>query len=123
MGDPRLLEDSGERGSALVSDLVVPETANKGRSEDGGRVSVSTGVDRKASTRGGGALERGRGAPLERLAELGDALGSVGAFAPGFDAADTVVGQAAKDMPRKGGLSMGADAEANTRGQRRTSAP
>ena len=52
MGDPRLLEDSGERGSALVSDLVVPETANKGRSEDGGRVSVSTGADTKANTLG-----------------------------------------------------------------------
>ena len=61
------------------------------------------GVDRKASTRGGGALERGHGAPLERLAELGDALGSVGAFAPRGDAAETVVGQAAKERRRVNG--------------------
>ena len=64
---------------------------------------MSRGVDRKASTRGGGALERGHGAPLERLAELGDALGSVGAFATGFDAAETVVGQAAKERRRVNG--------------------
>ena len=63
---------------------------------------MSMGVDRKASTRGGGALERGHGAPLERLAELGDALGSVGAFAKD-DAAETVVGQAAKERRRVNG--------------------
>ena len=56
---------------------------------------VAMGVDRKASTRGGGALERGHGASLERLAELGDALGGVGA-ASILDAAQHVVGQAAK---------------------------
>ena len=32
-GDLRLLEDSSERGGALVSDLVETETANKGQSE------------------------------------------------------------------------------------------
>ena len=59
---------------------------------------VSMGVDRKASTRGGGALERGHGAPLEPLAELGDALGSVGAFPKGIiDAAELVFAQAAKE--------------------------
>jgi len=58
---------------------------------------VAMGVDRKASTRGGGALERGHGAPLERLAELGDALGSVGAAATTINAAELVVGQAAKE--------------------------
>ena len=60
------------------------------------------GVDRKASTRGGGALERGHGAPLERLAELGDALGSVGPMAEGH-AAESVVGQAAKERRRVSG--------------------
>jgi hypothetical protein len=30
VGDLRLLEDGGERGGALVSDLVIYETANKG---------------------------------------------------------------------------------------------
>ena len=35
-------EDGSERGSALVSDLAVIETANKGRSEDSEILSVST---------------------------------------------------------------------------------
>ena len=30
LGDLRLLEDGGERGGALVSDVVVAETANAG---------------------------------------------------------------------------------------------
>ena len=78
------------------------------------------GVDRKASTRGSGALERGHGAPLERLAKLGDALGSVGtldiAICIVVDAAELVLAQAAK-----GRRSVnGADTKANTLGQGRT---
>jgi hypothetical protein len=42
---------------------------------------------------GGGALERGHRASLERLTELGDALSSVGAFSI-YDAAQRIVGQA-----------------------------
>ena len=57
---------------------------------------MSLGVDRKASMRGGDALERGHGAPLERLAQLGDALCSVDAAAQAIDAAELVVSQAAK---------------------------
>ena len=53
------------------------------------------GVDRKANTQGGGALERGHGAPLEPLAQLDDALRSIGA-GPLGDAAEQVVGQTAK---------------------------
>ena len=46
-------------------------------------ISVSRGADRKASTVwGDDALERGHGAPLERTAQLGDALSGVGAVAP-----------------------------------------
>ena len=30
LGDPCLLEDGGERGGALVSDLVAPDTAKGG---------------------------------------------------------------------------------------------
>ena len=56
---------------------------------------VSMGVDRKAGTGAGGALERGHGAPLECLAQLGDALGVVGAAAI-LEAAELVAGQAAK---------------------------
>ena len=61
------------------------------------RASVSMGADTKANTQGGGALKRGQGAPLERLTELGDALGGVGAAAPIIDAAELVLGQTAKE--------------------------
>ena len=44
----------------------------------------------------GGALERGHGASLERLAELGDALGGVGAGPLVSDTAELVSAQAAK---------------------------
>ena len=40
LGDLRLLEDGGERGGALVSNLVVVETVNKRRDEDGERSGV-----------------------------------------------------------------------------------
>ena len=43
-----------------------------------------------------GALERGHGAPLEPLAHLGDALSGVDAFTMLVDAAERVLGQAAK---------------------------
>ena len=69
--------------------------AKKGQDGNGERVGVSMGVDRKASMRGGGALERGHGAPLERLAQLGDALCSVGASTILVDAAERVVAQPA----------------------------
>ena len=45
---------------------------------------------------GGGALERGHGAALERLAQLGDALGGVGAVTIMIEAAELIPGQAAK---------------------------
>ena len=73
------------------------------------------GADRKANTRGGGALERSHGAPLERLAELGDALGGVGAVAITIDTTELVADQTAKE----GGVSTGADTTANTRFERR----
>ena len=43
-----------------------------------------------------GAPQRGHGAPLEPLAQLGDALGGVGAFVTMVDAAELVNVQAAK---------------------------
>ena len=58
---------------------------------------------------GGGALQRGHGAPLEPLAQLGDALGGVGAVAAPVEATKLVLGQTA--MRRM--LSMGADTKAN----------
>ena len=57
---------------------------------------MSKGIDRKADTGGGGVLERGHGAPLERLAQLGDALGGVGAAAMVVEATELVAAQTAK---------------------------
>ena len=44
VGDLRLLEDGSERGGALVSDVVVTETAGELRSKDGERAAVCQGV-------------------------------------------------------------------------------
>ena len=83
-------------------------------------------LTRKQTLWGGGARERGHGAALERLAQLGDALGGVGTPTPGIaiilaiilvEAAELVAIQAAKG--RKG-VSMGVDTKANTTGRRRT---
>ena len=52
MLDLRLLEDGGERGGALDSDVVAPETAGEGQDGNGERVGVSMGADRKASSLG-----------------------------------------------------------------------
>ena len=63
------------------------------------------GIDTKANTvLGGGALERGHGASLEPLAQLGDALRGVVAVAI---TAELVVGQTAKE----GCVSTGADTQ------------
>ena len=60
---------------------------------------------------GGGALQRGHGAPLEALEQLGDTLGGVAAEAVNAEAAELVLGQAAK---AKRGVSMGVDMKAKT---------
>ena len=56
---------------------------------------------------GGGEPERSHGAPLEPLAQLGDALGGVGAVPILVDAAQRVTVQAAKKD--EGGVSTGID--------------
>jgi len=61
----------------------------------GERVGVSMGADTTALW-GGGALQQGHGAPLEPLAQLGDALGGVVAAAVNIETAELVVGQTAK---------------------------
>ena len=69
-----------------------------------------------------GAPQRGNGAPLEPLAQLGDALSGVGARAV------TVVADATKyictetAMGTRAKVSVGADTKANAFGQRRTPA-
>ena len=62
--DLRLLEDGGERGGALGSDLVSRDTASDGQDGNGERVGVSMGADTKANTQ---ELVREAGGLLERL--------------------------------------------------------
>ena len=52
-------------------------------------------LTRKRTLLGGGALERGHGAPFECLAQLRDALGGVGAVAITVEATKLVAGQTA----------------------------
>ena len=73
--------------------------------------SIVSGRPHKQALRGGGSLERGHRAALDRLAQLGDALSGVGAFAGLVDAAERVVGQA---VPGRRRVSMGADTQAIT---------
>ena len=58
-------------------------------------------LTQKQTLWGGGALERGHGAPLEPLAQLRDALGGVGAKAVRVEAAELVVGQTAMGWARR----------------------
>ena len=60
------------------------------------------GLTRERGLWCGGALERGDGATLEPLAQLGDALSGVGAVAIVADAAELVEGQAASTRVRVG---------------------
>ena len=52
-------------------------------------------LTRKQTLLGGGALERGHGASLEPLAQLGDGLRGVGAVAIPVDATEPVAAQTA----------------------------
>ena len=97
-----LLENEADTGAArgvserllgLVGEVVGPNTVNEEHSGYSEKASLSAGADTKANTRGGGALERGHRASLERLAQLGNALSGVGAVAPSIEAAELVVGQ------------------------------
>ena len=115
-GNLRPLEEGSKRNSAIVSDVVARETAQHGRGWGGERAGMSTGVDTKSNTWGAGALERGHGAPLEPLAQLGDALGGVDAVAAPVEATELVLGQA---DTRERGVSTGADTKANMLGRRR----
>ena len=63
---------------------------------EAGRMQCQRALTRKRTLWGGGALERGHGAPLERLAQLGDAHCCVVASALVVEAAEMVVHQAAK---------------------------
>ena len=54
------------------------------------------GIDRKANTQAIGAHQRGHGASLKPLAQLGDALGGEGATAKYIDTTKLVGSQAVK---------------------------
>ena len=84
----RLVEDGSECSGARVSKAVGSDTASERQGGNGERViGVSMGADMRASDGGGGALERGHGAALEPLAQLGDALVS-----------DVVAGETAREV-------------------------
>ena len=111
--DLRLFEDGGERGGALGSNGVGPNTASEGQDGNGERVGVSTGADTTANTRGGGAHQLGDLCLLEDGGERGDALGS-----------DAVVQETVNERRDEDGeraaMSRGADTKAHTLGWRRT---
>ena len=84
---------------------------------------MPAGPDKRAGARVcGGALERGDGATPEPLAQLGDALGGVGAFTIGAEAAELVTGQAASKGEGGGGYQRGLTRERALRWRRRTRA-
>jgi hypothetical protein len=74
----------------------------------------------KQTLLGGGALERDHGAPLESLAQLGDALGVVGPLAMIVEDAEMVAGQTAMGKEE---CQWALTKKGNTLGRRRTSAP
>ena len=86
-----------ESSSSFGAELVVSQTAST--VEAGGEACQGALTERRAVW-GGDALERGHGAPLERTAQLGDALSGVGAVAILIDAAELVAGQAATGRRR-----------------------
>ena len=116
-GHVALLERLAQLGDALagvgavafIIEAAEPVHGQAATQERG----VSMAADTKANALGRGALERGHVALLERLAQLGDALGGVGAAAEDVEAAELVPGQAAT---RERGVSMGVDTKANTQG-------
>ena len=83
---------------AEAAELVLAQPASKG--EGGG--GCQRGLARERALRCGGAPERGDRAALKPLAQLGDALGGVGAAAIAAEAAELVAAQAAS----KGGGSV-----------------
>ena len=114
--DSRLLEDGSERGGALGPDLVPKETARElvRGSERAG--ACQRALTEKQTLGRGGAPQRGHGAPLEPLAELGDAFHSVSPCTLEWvDATETVPVQAAQAKERRS-VNMGADRERRTLG-------
>ena len=94
-------------GAAMVADAAEPvasQAASKVGAEGGCR---QQGPTRERALGCGGALERGDGAALEPFAQLGDALGGVGAFTIDAEAAELVAEQAASKGGGGGGCQQG----------------
>ena len=88
-----------------MAEVVGRDTASTGA--EAGAEACQGALTQKQTLWGGGALERGHGAPLEPLAHLGDALSGVGAATHVVDAAELVGVQAVK-AGRGGGRCQGA---------------
>ena len=84
-----------ERSSCIGTKSIVPETASVGEEAAAEKCQRALTEKRTLSGRGGCALERGHGAPLESLAQLGDALRGVGAVTPEVYATELVERQTA----------------------------
>ena len=101
-GHVALLEPLAQLGDALRGVGAATVFIKAAELVPGQAATREQGVCQWALTRnrtllGGGALERGHGASLEPLAQLGDALRGVGAVAMTVDAAELDVGQTAKE--------------------------
>ena len=88
------LEALRKSSSSFGAEVVASQAASTG--VEAGVEQCERALTRKQTLLGGGALERSHGAPFERLAQLGDALGGVGPLAIIVEAAELVVAQAEK---------------------------
>ena len=117
--------DAVSVGNELSIVVVVP--TNTVVTEPGGSkrsTQCQWALTQKQTFLGGGALKRGHGAPFERLAQLGDALGGVGTLDFTISilvvAAERVAGQAVSMTKEECQWAL---TERRTLGRRRTSAP
>ena len=74
VGDLRLLEDGSERGGALVSDAVVPDTARDGWGHSESAGACQWALTEKRTLGGGGALEHRDSRLFEDGSKRGGAL-------------------------------------------------
>ena len=113
--DLRLLEDGGERGDALGSDVVAPNTASEGQDGNDERVGVSMGADTKRTLYRAAAYHR----VLIRVS-LRTAASTEAPLTP-MSLPLRLQARGRNDgNGERVGVSMGADTKANTKGRRRT---
>eukprot|EP00964_Phaeocystis_antarctica_P015567 scaffold8619_cov52-Phaeocystis_antarctica.AAC.2 len=90
---------------SLAAKLVPAQAASKRKGE--GRGGCQRGLAGGRALRSGGTLERGDSGALDPLAQLGDALGGVGAAAKHAEAAELVIAQAESKGRAEGGCQQG----------------